>query len=123
MGGRAIAPQRRDLVRLPATRGPRLGLLGRRLRRSFRGRQCCLSGDGQGGRGLNRGEWRPVCRRRDRRRAPPRPGDHVNFQLAEDDVARTADAYGNNYERLQRLKLEYDPGNLFRVNRNISPAP
>ncbi len=50
-------------------------------------------------------------------------GNYVNFQLAEDDVARTADAYGNNYERLQRLKLEYDPGNLFRVNRNISPAP
>ncbi len=47
----------------------------------------------------------------------------MNFQLAEDDVARTADAYGNNYERLQCLKLEYDPGNLFRVNRNISPAP
>jgi len=33
-----------------------------------------------------------------------------------------ADAYGHNYERLQRLKLKYDPDNLFPVNRNISPA-
>jgi len=50
-------------------------------------------------------------------------GNYVNFQLAEDDPARTADAYGKNYERLQRVKAEYDPDNLFRVNRNIPPAP
>jgi len=49
-------------------------------------------------------------------------GNYVNFQLAEDDSARTADAYGKNYERLQRVKAEYDPDNLFRVNRNIPPA-
>jgi len=48
-------------------------------------------------------------------------GNYVNFQLADDDSARTADAYGKNYERLQRVKAEYDPGNLFRVNRNIPP--
>jgi FAD/FMN-containing dehydrogenase len=49
-------------------------------------------------------------------------GNYVNFQLAEDDAARTADAYGRNYQRLQRVKDKYDPHNLFRVNRNIPPA-
>ncbi len=49
-------------------------------------------------------------------------GNYVNFQMAEDDSGRTADAYGNNYERLQRIKAKYDPHNLFRVNRNIPPA-
>ncbi len=49
-------------------------------------------------------------------------GNYVNFQLADDDAERTADAYGANYERLRRIKAEYDPDNLFRVNRNISPA-
>jgi Berberine and berberine like len=50
-------------------------------------------------------------------------GNYVNFQLAEDDSTRTAAAYGNNYRRLQRVKADYDPDNLFRVNRNIPPAP
>jgi FAD/FMN-containing dehydrogenase len=49
-------------------------------------------------------------------------GNYVNFQLAEDDAVRTADAYGKNYERLRRVKAEVDPGNLFRVNRNIPPV-
>ena len=48
-------------------------------------------------------------------------GNYVNFQVADDDTVRTADAYGPNYQRLQRLKAEYDPDNLFRVNRNIRP--
>ena len=48
-------------------------------------------------------------------------GNYVNFQLAEDDSGRTAEAYGRNYERLQRIKAEYDPKNLFRMNRNIAP--
>ena len=46
-------------------------------------------------------------------------GNYVNFQLADDDASRTVEAYGGNYERLQRIKAEYDPHNLFRVNRNI----
>jgi FAD/FMN-containing dehydrogenase len=50
-------------------------------------------------------------------------GNYVNFQLADDDAARTADAYGKNYQRLQQVKATYDPDNLFRVNRNIPPAP
>jgi hypothetical protein len=50
-------------------------------------------------------------------------GNYVNFQLAEDDTARTAAAYGSNYERLQQVKAGYDRDNLFRVNRNIPPGP
>ena len=49
-------------------------------------------------------------------------GNYVNFQLADDDAARTAAAYGKNYQRLQRAKATYDPDNLFRRNRNIPPA-
>jgi FAD/FMN-containing dehydrogenase len=45
---------------------------------------------------------------------------YVNFQTDDDDQS-PADAYGKNYERLRRIKAEYDPDNLFRVNRNIPP--
>jgi hypothetical protein len=48
-------------------------------------------------------------------------GNYINFQTADNDQA-PADAYGKNYERLQRVKAEYDPDNLFRVNRNIASA-
>jgi hypothetical protein len=49
-------------------------------------------------------------------------GNYVNFQLAEDDAARTAGAYRSNYQRLRDVKARYDPDNLFRMNRNIPPA-
>jgi FAD/FMN-containing dehydrogenase len=49
-------------------------------------------------------------------------GNYVNFQLPDDDATRTAAAYRNNYQRLQRVKAEYDPDNVFRLNRNIPPA-
>lgn len=48
-------------------------------------------------------------------------GNYVNFQLADDDDARLADAYGANFRRLQQVKATYDPDNFFRVNRNIPP--
>ena len=50
-------------------------------------------------------------------------GNYVNFQLADDDTTRTAAAYRSNYRRLQQVKATYDPDNLFRINRNIPPAP
>jgi FAD/FMN-containing dehydrogenase len=49
-------------------------------------------------------------------------GSYVNFQLADEDATRTAASYGANLERLQQVKASYDPYNLFRVNRNVSPA-
>ncbi|MBC2904748.1 BBE domain-containing protein [Streptomyces cupreus] len=49
-------------------------------------------------------------------------GNYVNFQLAEDDVNRTADAYRGTYERLRQIKARYDPDNLLRVNRSIRPS-
>ena len=48
-------------------------------------------------------------------------GSYVNMMMEEgDDRVRTT--YGANYERLAQVKAEYDPGNLFHVNKNIKPA-
>jgi FAD/FMN-containing dehydrogenase len=48
-------------------------------------------------------------------------GAYVNF-LTEDETDRVRSAYGQNYDRLARIKKEYDPDNVFRVNMNIQPA-
>jgi len=48
-------------------------------------------------------------------------GQYVNFMGSdEDDTA--AGAYGRTIERLQQVKAVYDPGNVFRLNQNITPA-
>lgn len=47
------------------------------------------------------------------------PGAYVNF-IADSDGAPAA--YQQNLDRLRAIKHTYDPGNLFRVNQNISPA-
>jgi FAD/FMN-containing dehydrogenase len=49
-------------------------------------------------------------------------GNYINFQTVDDDTARIESSYRANYERLQRVKSQYDPANLFRVNRNLAPA-
>jgi FAD/FMN-containing dehydrogenase len=49
-------------------------------------------------------------------------GNYVNFQTADESDDRTAESYRGNWSRLAEAKAEYDPGNLFRVNRNITPA-
>jgi hypothetical protein len=49
-------------------------------------------------------------------------GNYVNFQMPDEDSARTAAAYGSNFDRLRHIKSAYDPGNFFRINRNIAPA-
>jgi len=49
-------------------------------------------------------------------------GNYINVQTADEDDTRTREAYGDSVARLAEVKSTYDPDNLFRVNRNISPA-
>jgi FAD/FMN-containing dehydrogenase len=48
-------------------------------------------------------------------------GNYVNFQTADESDDRTLASYRGNWARLAEAKAKYDPDNLFRVNRNISP--
>jgi FAD/FMN-containing dehydrogenase len=48
-------------------------------------------------------------------------GNYINFQTADEDESRIRATYGANYDRLVAVKTEYDPGNLFRSNRNVRP--
>ena len=52
---------------------------------------------------------------------PHQRNAYVNF-LMEEGEERVRQAYGaEKYDRLQALKREYDPENVFRLNQNISP--
>jgi FAD/FMN-containing dehydrogenase len=48
-------------------------------------------------------------------------GTYVNFLTQEEGAERIRAAYGKNYERLVEVKTQWDPGNLFRINKNIAP--
>jgi FAD/FMN-containing dehydrogenase len=48
-------------------------------------------------------------------------GAYVNF-LMDEGEDRIRATYGNNYDRLARIKKCYDPTNFFRVYQNIKPA-
>jgi hypothetical protein len=43
--------------------------------------------------------------------------DNIDF-----DGAEAVGNYGPAYERLSKIKGQYDPGNLFRLNSNVAPA-
>jgi FAD/FMN-containing dehydrogenase len=65
---------------------------------------------------------RAWARRAFQEAAPHATGSgYVNF-LTEDENERVVASYGTNYRRLQAVKRRFDPGNLFRMNLNISPA-
>jgi hypothetical protein len=48
-------------------------------------------------------------------------GFYVNTEPGADDK-RVRGSYGGNYERLRKLKAQYDASNLFRLNANIKPT-
>ena len=48
-------------------------------------------------------------------------GSYINFQTDDEDEARVRASYGANYDRLVAIKRRYDPANVFRSNRNVSP--
>lgn len=56
------------------------------------------------------------------RRAYSTGGTYVNFLPDDEGGDRTHDAYGSHYERLARVKQQWDPENFFRVSKNIAPA-
>ena len=47
-------------------------------------------------------------------------GVYVNF-ISEGEE-RVGAAFGENFERLSKVKQKYDPDNFFRVNQNIKPV-
>jgi FAD/FMN-containing dehydrogenase len=48
-------------------------------------------------------------------------GTYINFLTEEEGDPRIHDAFRGNYERLAQVKSKYDPSNMFRMNKNISP--
>ena len=48
-------------------------------------------------------------------------GTYINFLTEEDGEDRIRAAYGQNYHRLVEVKTQWDPGNVFHMNKNIAP--
>nr|MBP8292698.1 FAD-binding oxidoreductase [Caldilineaceae bacterium] len=49
-------------------------------------------------------------------------GGYVNFMMDDEADGRVQASYGDNYRRLESVKSQYDPENIFRVNQNIKPV-
>jgi FAD/FMN-containing dehydrogenase len=47
-------------------------------------------------------------------------GVYTNY-LDQDDDEKVKSVYGEKYERLRKIKTQYDPDNFFRLNPNIKP--
>jgi len=50
------------------------------------------------------------------------PGGYSNYLGGDEPLARVRQAYAGNFERLQALKDQYDPANVFHLNQNIPPS-
>jgi FAD/FMN-containing dehydrogenase len=48
-------------------------------------------------------------------------GVYLNF-IGDEGQDRVRAAYGDNYDRIAKIKGQYDPANIFRGNQNIEPA-
>ena len=48
-------------------------------------------------------------------------GAYINFQTEDEGEERIHAAYGQNYERLVKVKTAWDPTNVFHMNKNIPP--
>jgi FAD/FMN-containing dehydrogenase len=49
-------------------------------------------------------------------------GTYVNFLTEDEGPDRIEAALSSSYQRLAEIKMKWDPQNVFRTNRNISPA-
>jgi len=49
-------------------------------------------------------------------------GTYVNILTEEEGDERIRAAYGANYERLAAVKAQWDPDNVFHVNKNVRPS-
>ena len=45
-------------------------------------------------------------------------GGYGNFNMEGSNSMTT---FGENYEQLQKIKLKYDPNNMFKYNHNVEP--
>ena len=46
---------------------------------------------------------------------------HLNFLTEEESEEHIRAVSGKNHDRLVEIKTTWDPGNLFRMNKNIAP--
>ncbi len=47
---------------------------------------------------------------------------YVNYLGDDESLGSVANAYGPAFERLRKVKAQYDPQNVFKLNQNIKPA-